>query len=35
MARKSDPPPGHEIMWRGYTDLRTMCLGYAIRASEP
>ena len=35
MARKSDPPPGHEIMWRGYTDLRTMCVGYAIRTPEP
>ena len=31
MARKSDPPPGHEIMWQGYTGLRTMCVGYAIR----
>ena len=35
MARKSDPPPGSEIMWRGYADLRTMCLGYAVRAPEP
>jgi hypothetical protein len=35
MARKSDPPPGHEIMWRGYADLRTMCVGYAIRNPQP
>jgi hypothetical protein len=34
MARKSDPPPGNEIMWQGYTGLRTMCVGYAIRAPE-
>ena len=34
MARKSDPHPGHEIMWQGYTGLRTMCVGYAIRAPE-
>ena len=32
MARKSDPPPGNEIMWQGYTGLRTMCVGYAIRS---
>jgi hypothetical protein len=34
MARKSEPPPSNEIMWQGYTGLRTMCVGYAIRAAE-
>lgn len=34
MARKRDSPPGHEIMWQGYTGLRTMCLGYAIHTPE-
>ena len=33
-ARKSDSPPGHEIMWYGYTGLRTMCVGYALRGPE-
>ena len=31
LNRKNDPPPGHQIMWYGYTGLRMMCLGYALR----
>ena len=34
MARKSALPAGHEIMWRGYSDMRTMCVGYAIGTLE-
>ena len=30
MARKHDPPPGHETMWRGYTFFRTMAVGYEL-----
>ena len=31
MGRKSDPPPGNEIMWYGYTGLRLMSMGYSLR----
>jgi len=30
LGRKSDPPPGHQIMWQGYTILQNMCLGYSL-----
>jgi hypothetical protein len=30
LGRKSDPPPGHEIMWRGYLKLCHLCEGYAL-----
>ena len=26
--RKSDPPPGHEIMWRGYANLQMRAIAY-------
>ena len=28
--RKHDPPPGHQIMWRGYERMGTATLGYQI-----
>ena len=28
--RKHDPPPGHQIMWRGYERLSVATLGYRI-----
>lgn len=28
MNRKSDPPPGHTIMWRGYASLQTRAITY-------
>ena len=28
--RKHDPPPGHQIMWRGYERLSLATLGYRI-----
>ncbi len=28
--RKQDPPPGHQIMWRGYERLSAATLGYRI-----
>ena len=31
LARNSDPPPGHQLMWEGYITLRAMCAGYALR----
>lgn len=31
LARKHDPPPGHELMWHGYTQLIAMAAGFALR----
>ena len=28
--RKHDPPPGHQLMWRGYERLSLATLGYRI-----
>ena len=28
--RKHDPPPGHQLMWRGYERMSTATLGYRI-----
>lgn len=33
LGRNSDSPPGHQIMWRGYTVLQHMCLGFALTDS--
>jgi hypothetical protein len=30
LARGNDPPPGHEVMWRGFTLLQGMSLGFAL-----
>ena len=30
LARANDPPPGHEVMWRGFTMLQGMSLGFAL-----
>ncbi|HTH14340.1 MAG TPA: IS4 family transposase [Spirochaetia bacterium] len=30
LGRTSDPPPGHELMWRGFTLLQGMSLGFAL-----
>jgi len=29
-ARKRDPPPGHQVIWIGYSQLRFMCIGYLL-----
>lgn len=31
IGRKHDPPPGHQVMWRGYEYLTTLCIGYELR----
>jgi len=31
LGRAGDPPPGHQIMWRGYKKLQLMCEGYVLR----
>ncbi|MCK5131398.1 MAG: hypothetical protein KAR40_04525 [Candidatus Sabulitectum sp.] len=30
LARKSDPPPGDQILWRGYSTLQSMCRGFEL-----
>jgi hypothetical protein len=30
LGRKNDPPPGHQIMWRGYRNLGQLCEGYQL-----
>ncbi|MBN2449294.1 MAG: IS4 family transposase [Lentisphaeria bacterium] len=35
LGRKNDPPPGHQIMWQGYTQLHFMSLGYELRNPSP
>jgi len=32
IGRTRDPPPGHQIMWRGYTYLQLLCVGYELRS---
>jgi hypothetical protein len=31
LGRSSDPPPGHQLMWQGYSQLQLMCEGFALR----
>ncbi len=33
LGRKKDPPPGHQIMWRGYANLQILCDGYLLGRS--
>jgi len=30
LGRKNDPPPGHQLLWEGYTVFRCMCLGFRL-----
>ncbi|MGV6802963.1 MAG: IS4 family transposase [Ruegeria sp.] len=30
LNRKNDPPPGHQLLWLGYTALQYMCAGYSL-----
>jgi hypothetical protein len=30
LGRKNDPPPGHQIIWQGYTVLEFMSKGFAL-----
>ena len=34
LDRKNDPPPGHQVMWRGYEALQFMVFGYSLREDE-
>jgi hypothetical protein len=31
LNRNHDPPPGHQLMWHGYTKLTTMAMAYQFR----
>jgi hypothetical protein len=31
LDRNNDPPPGHQLMWRGFAYLQGMCLGFTLR----
>ena len=31
LGRKTDPPPGHQLIWQGYTALHFMSSGYALK----
>jgi len=31
LNRNNDPPPGHELMWHGYTKLTAMAMAYELR----
>ena len=35
LGRKKDPPPGHQLMWQGYIQLRAMCIGFSLRHAGP
>jgi len=36
LGRSHDPPPGHQLLWQGYTEFQFMCQGFALmeNASE-
>lgn len=31
LGRTRDPPPGHELMWRGYAALMLLCEGLSLK----
>ena len=33
LGRRGDSPPGHQLMWQGYSQLRFMCEGFALKGS--
>jgi hypothetical protein len=30
LGRANDPPPGHQLMWQGYTNLQLICQGFLL-----
>ena len=34
LGRNSDPPPGHQLLWQGYTKFQFMCAGFALVEGE-
>jgi len=35
LGRKNDEPPGHQLMWYGYVEFRSMTAGYALSKIDP
>jgi len=31
LCRNHDPPPGHQLIWQGYTVLQTLCEGFSLK----
>ena len=31
LGRKSDPPPGHQVIWTGFCNLSMFCVGFVLR----
>ena len=34
LGRNNDPPPGHQLIWQGYTNFQIMCEGFALLEEE-
>ncbi|MCI0654661.1 MAG: hypothetical protein L0Y39_09320 [Methylococcaceae bacterium] len=34
LKRNNDPPPGHQLLWQGYSAFQFMCLGFALLTEE-
>ena len=34
LGRTRDPPPGHELMWKGYRRLQDFCEAFAMASNE-
>ncbi len=34
LGRNHDPPPGHQLMWQGYTVLQMLCQGFSLRPPD-
>lgn len=34
IGRRSDPPPGHQLLWQGYAEFQFMCMGFALLEEE-
>jgi hypothetical protein len=35
LRRKNDPPPGHQVLWRGYTKLQAFSIGFSLHDAGP
>lgn len=34
LGRNQDAPPGHELIWQGYSHLQLLCEGFALGDPE-
>jgi hypothetical protein len=35
LRRKSDPPPGHQLLWRGFVKLQAFSIGFSLHDAGP